>query len=87
MLERILIIDTASDIRELINYCISRTWPGAEIEVYDPARGRPGPGFDWHRYDLLLLEYNLGLSGQNGFEWLRDIKSHPEAPPVILLTT
>ena len=86
MLNRLLIIDSAEHSHDLVKYCIARTWPDARVELYDPVTGIPGAEFDWDTYDLILLEYDLGIDGQDGLEWLRLIRLHHQNLPIVMLT-
>ena len=43
-------------------------YPWVEIRLYDPvAEGKPEVGVDWTSYDLLVLDFDLGM-GQNGLD-------------------
>jgi tRNA A-37 threonylcarbamoyl transferase component Bud32/DNA-binding response OmpR family regulator len=86
MLQRILIIDDAEDIEFLVRFCTHAYWPDAILEMYDPRCGLPEKSFNWSRYDLLLLDYELGLTGQNGLDWLAQLVKDDHLPPVIMLT-
>ncbi len=86
MLQRILIVDDADDMESLIRFCTHAYWPEAVLEMYDPRCGLPEKSFNWSRYDLLLLDYNLGLTGQNGLDWLVHLVKDEHLPPVIMLT-
>jgi len=53
---RILLIDDSDVFRLQIRQILREAIPDAEIDSWDPvAYGKPGPSFDWRRYDLLLL--------------------------------
>jgi len=86
MLQRILIVDDADDMESLIRFCAHTYWPEAVLEMYDPRCGLPEKSFNWSRYDLLLLDYELGLTGQNGLDWLDHLVKDEHLPPVIMLT-
>ena len=86
MLNRILIVDDADDMESLIRFCTHAYWPEAVLEMYDPLCGLPEKSFNWSRYDLLLLDYDLGLTGQNGLDWLTQLVKDEHLPPVIMLT-
>jgi len=64
MLNKILIIDDSPEIKDFIKYCISRVWPAVEIDIYDPVQGQPDEEFNWDPYDLLILDYQLGLADE-----------------------
>jgi FixJ family two-component response regulator/tRNA A-37 threonylcarbamoyl transferase component Bud32 len=83
---RILVIDDSPDFRSLVRVWLEREIPGANVEEYAPEeRGRPEAGFDWSRYGVLLLDYNLG-GGEDGLEWLRAFRSLEGFPPTVVLT-
>ncbi len=87
MVKRVLIIDDEEDTEVLVRLCMHTHFPEAILEIYDPKCGMPGDQFDWDRYDLLLLDYNLGLDNENGLTWLSRIIRQKDLPPVILLTS
>lgn len=82
---KILVIDDSPDFRALLRVQIGRCIDGAEIEEYDPAQGRPGPDFDWSRFNILLLDYKLGPD-EDGLVWLRDFRGARGFPPTVVLT-
>ena len=68
---RVLIIDDSEDFRLLAAQYLAIEWPAAEIDEYDPLeRGAPAEDFGWHAYDVLLLDYHLGVA--DGLSWLRN---------------
>ena len=82
---RVLIIDDSEDFRLLAAQYLSIEWPTVEIDEYDPIeRGAPGVDFEWQRYDVLLLDYQLGAA--DGLAWLRTYRRAPGFPPVVFLT-
>ena len=87
MVDRLLVIDDAKDVQELISYCARRNWPEAEVDWYDPvSRGKPDEDFDWSRYDFVFLDAHFGLSDDDGLSWLREFSHQGKLPPVIVLT-
>jgi len=84
-IQNILIIDDSPDYRKLLTSFFKKVWASAEVKEYDPARGRPPESFRWGEYDLLILDYDLGI-GENGLEWLRHYKTSIDFPPTIILT-
>ena len=86
MLKRVLIIDDAEDIEFLVRFCVHAYWPEAVLEMYDPRCGLPEKSFNWSRYDLLLLDYDLGLPDQNGIDWLGELIKDEHLPPVTMLS-
>lgn len=82
---RVLIIDDSEDFRLLAAQYLAIEWPAAEIVEYDPLeRGAPAGDFDWHAYDVLLLDYQLGAA--DGLSWLRNYRRVAGFPPVVFLT-
>ena len=80
-----LIIDDAADFRALIAHFIAVEWPDAKITEYDPvALGRPPQDFDWSRFDVVLLDFMLGVD--DGLDYLREFRKVPALPPVIFMT-
>lgn len=86
MLNRILIIDDSLAIKEFIKYCLSKAWPAVEIDIYDPAQGQPDEAFDWVQYDLIILDYQLGLSDEDGLDWLKKFNTYSNIPPILFMT-
>jgi serine/threonine protein kinase len=83
---KILIIDDSKDFRALIRLYLSKELDKPEIEEYEAETlGRPDDDFDWSRYDVLMLDYNLG-EGEDGLEWLKAFRKRPGFPPTIVLT-
>jgi len=87
MVDRLLVIDDAKDVKDLISYCARRTWPRAEVDWYDPiARGKPDASFDWSGYDFVFLDAHFGNAGEGGLSWLKEFSRQGKLPPVIVLT-
>jgi len=84
-IKQILVIDDSVDYRNLMLKFFGSVCPGAAVEVYDPADGKPSETFPWDKYDLLILDYDLG-NGESGLEWLRLYKTSSSFPPTIMLT-
>jgi EAL domain-containing protein (putative c-di-GMP-specific phosphodiesterase class I)/DNA-binding NarL/FixJ family response regulator len=84
-INEILVIDDSVDFRNLLIKFFESVCPGATIDVYDPADGKPSGTFPWDKYDLIILDYDLG-NGESGLEWLRLYKSSSNFPPTIMLT-
>nr|NIQ14566.1 response regulator [Candidatus Dadabacteria bacterium] len=84
-IKKALIIDDSGDYRELLITFFKKAFPETEADEYDPTWGQPPEKFPWTRYDLLILDYDLG-NGENGLEWLRHYKTTKEFPPTIMLT-
>lgn len=84
---KILLIDDSADYRQLFIYKLGKEFPSAEIIEYDPTQGLPPDDFDWHELNLILLDYDLGLDGENGLDWLRALKAYTQMPPILMLTS
>ena len=87
MVDRLLVIDDAKDVQDLLSYCARRNWPQAEVDWYDPvAKGKPDADFDWSRYDFVFLDAHFGVPGEDGLSWLKEFSRDGKLPPVIVLT-
>ncbi|RKZ71191.1 MAG: hypothetical protein DRQ48_04360, partial [Gammaproteobacteria bacterium] len=84
-INQILVIDDSEDFSNLLIKFFGSVCPGAAVDVYDPADGKPSGTFPWSKYDLIILDYDLG-NGESGLEWLRLYKSSSNFPPTIMLT-
>jgi len=83
---RVLVIDDSPEFRKRIAKYLSAAMPDAELILWDPARhGKPTAGFDWRRYDALLLDDTPG-DGQDGLEWLREFRAEGPVPPTLVLS-
>jgi EAL domain-containing protein (putative c-di-GMP-specific phosphodiesterase class I)/DNA-binding response OmpR family regulator len=84
---RILVVEDDIDFRNLLAGFIKDAFPNADAEYYHPSdAGRPGPDFEWARFDVLILDFQLG-AGENGLDWLRKFKRlSSKFPATILLT-
>jgi EAL domain-containing protein (putative c-di-GMP-specific phosphodiesterase class I)/FixJ family two-component response regulator len=84
-INQILVIDDSVDFRNLLIKFFEKVCPKATVDIYDPADGKPLETFVWDKYDLIILDYDLG-NGENGLEWLRLYKTSSSFPPTIMLT-
>lgn len=86
-IERILILDDDADFRKLLLTYLGKLFDGIAIEEYDPvARGVPGEGFDWSRYDVLILDYYLCIHNVTGLDILAANRKNEFFPATIMLT-
>jgi DNA-binding response OmpR family regulator len=86
-LSRILIIDDSEDFRALLRTYIFSEHEDFNVVDYDPKdKGLPSKNFPWKEYDLVLLDYDLGLGRENGLGWMIHFSSISDMPPVIMLT-
>jgi tRNA A-37 threonylcarbamoyl transferase component Bud32/DNA-binding NarL/FixJ family response regulator len=83
---RVLVIDDSPEFRERIAQFLGAAMPDAELTLWDPARhGKPTVGFDWRRYDALLLDDAPG-PGEDGLAWLREFRAEGQVPPTLVLS-
>ncbi|MCS3902488.1 DNA-binding NarL/FixJ family response regulator [Methylohalomonas lacus] len=83
---KILLIDDSAEYRQLIVHRLAGEFPTAEVVEYDPAQGLPDDEFGWQAFNLVLLDYDLGLTEENGLDWLRAFKAYSDMPPILMLT-
>jgi ActR/RegA family two-component response regulator len=84
----ILLIDDSSEYRALLGRLITENYPGARVEEYDPdLKGIPETSMNWNGYSMVLLDYDLGLEIENGLDWLQILKTYPDMPPIVILTS
>ena len=83
---RVLVIDHSPEFRERVAQHLAAAMPDATLTLWDPGtQGKPGVGFDWRRYDALLLD-DSPAPGQDGLEWLRDFHADGAVPPTLVLS-
>ncbi len=86
-IKRLLILDDDPDYRRLLLLGLRRHFCAATLDEYDPRHhGIPAPGFDWSIYDVLLLDYNLGIEGVTGLDVLERFAGAEDFPAVVMLT-
>lgn len=84
---RFLVIDDSASLRRYLKKRLQDKWLEAEVEGYDPGRrGQPYDQFPWSNYDVVFLDYYLGLERETGLDWIPKIKKHKPAPAVIMIT-
>ncbi len=84
----ILLIDDCSEYRALLGRLITENYPDARVEEYDPdVKGIPETSMNWQGYSMVLLDYDLGLESENGLDWLQILKTYPDMPPIVILTS
>lgn len=81
---RVLVVDDDADMRMLIEAVVSGVWPHAEVVGFDPMDESATRIYDWSRFDLLILDYQLG--NQSGLDWLRQYRAVPDFPLTIFIT-
>ena len=83
----LLVIDDSSDFRSLLRVYLKKEIQDFNLTEYNPESvGRPDDDYDWSQYDVLFLDYNLGLNDEDGLEWLFTYRDKPGFPPAIMLT-
>jgi DNA-binding response OmpR family regulator len=83
---KVLIIDDSADYRALLRVYLKKEIPDVIVQDYDPlALGRPPDNYDWSKFDLILLDVNLG-NNEDGLEWLKTYRRSSGFPPTIVLT-
>lgn len=80
-----MVIDRSARFRRLLSHFFSKAFPKAKVNEYDPENGCPDNTFPWQDFDLLILNYKLGPSG-NGLDWIRICKTGVGFPAIILTT-
>ncbi|NND61275.1 MAG: protein kinase [Gammaproteobacteria bacterium] len=83
MTPAVLIIDDHEEFRELLAHHIGAEWPRARIVHHDVSAG-PAAAQLLEEFDVVLLDYRLGED--NGLDWLGQMRTAPDCPPVIFLT-
>lgn len=84
--ESVLVIDDDETFHLLLKAFFAKLFPKAQVDFYNSLqRGAPPADFAWVKYDLLIMDYDLG-NGQNGLDWLRNYKKGSQFPATIMLT-
>ncbi|MEM7407885.1 MAG: protein kinase [Pseudomonadota bacterium] len=82
----VLLVDDCPDFRALVRHYLRQNAPDVTLTDYDPeVQGLPADSFRWSRYDLLLLDYQLG-DGGDGLSWLAELRDKDGFPPTVLVT-
>jgi tRNA A-37 threonylcarbamoyl transferase component Bud32/FixJ family two-component response regulator len=83
---RILVIDHSAEFRDQVGRWLAGAMPDAEVTRWDPvAQGKPSIGFDWRRFDAMLLDDAPG-PGIDGLAWLRDFRLEGRVPPAVVVS-
>jgi DNA-binding response OmpR family regulator len=83
---RVLLIDDSAAFRDQARRMLAEALPEAAVLAWDPAvQGRPVAGFDWGRFDCLILD---DVPGENadGLAWLREFRLEGEVPPTLIVS-
>jgi len=82
---RVLVIDDAVDTLVWLERTLRQTMPDTAVVLWNPERqGRPHPGFEWDRYDALLLG-ETPYPGEDALMWLSAYRDAKDFPPTIVL--
>ena len=83
---RVLLIDDSAEFREHARRMLAETLPEAAVLAWDPAvQGRPVAGFDWGRFDCLVLDDSPGENA-DGLDWLREFRAEGRVPPTLIIS-
>jgi tRNA A-37 threonylcarbamoyl transferase component Bud32/FixJ family two-component response regulator len=82
---RVMIVDASREHSANLRRLLARVLPDVEVTEYDPEqKGRPPADFDWHLYDAVLLDFELGM-GETGLDWLKTYARRTGFPPTVLM--
>lgn len=83
---RILVIDSSSEFRDQVARWLAGAMPDADVTRWDPvAQGKPSIGFDWRRFDALVLD-DAPAPGVDGLAWLREFRLEGRVPPALVVS-
>ncbi len=84
---KLIIVDDSKEYMTLIRRMLASVIPDIEVTEYDPEQqGRPTTDFDWGIYDVLFIDYQVGVH-ENGLDWIERYRKDSGFPPVILMTS
>lgn len=84
---KFLIIDDDASLRSLLRKRLLKKWPETDIDNYDPVvSGIPDKTFQWVNYDVVFLDFDLGINNLTGLDLLKNIKKQKDSPKVIMVT-
>jgi tRNA A-37 threonylcarbamoyl transferase component Bud32/DNA-binding response OmpR family regulator len=83
---RAIIIDESREFMAQMRRHLARAFPDIEVTEYDSEQKRaPGPDFDWSIYDILIIDFDLGI-GDTALDWLMEFRRLPGFPPAVLIS-
>jgi DNA-binding response OmpR family regulator/predicted Ser/Thr protein kinase len=83
---RFLIVDESSPFRRSLATMLRACWPGAETEEWDPKeRGNPSAVVARGGFNAVLIDSMP--SGEDGIEWVAQIRQDPNAPLVVVMAS
>lgn len=84
---KFLIIDDDASLRSILKKRLLQKWPHTNIDNYDPVTsGMPDNNFQWTKYDIVFLDFDLGVNDVTGLDLLAKIKHREKSPKVIMVT-
>ncbi len=81
----ILVIDDSKEYCELLVALFKSILPSAKIDRYNIEDGCPDNDFNWKKYQVVVVDYDLG-NGENGLDWIRVCTASTDFPAAIMLT-
>ncbi len=81
----ILLIDDSNEYCDLLTAYFKSILPSAKIHRYNIADGCPDSAYNWKKYQLVIVDYDLG-NGENGLDWIRACAASSDFPAAIMLT-
>jgi len=83
---RAIIIDESKEFMVQARRHLARAFPDVEVTEYDSEHKRaPGPEFDWSIYDILIIDFGLGIS-ETGLDWIMEFRRLAGFPPAVLVS-
>ncbi len=83
---RVLLIDSDGAAEQLLTGSAASDSFAIAVERHELRSGCPSDGFDWSRYDVVLLAYDLAQKAETGLDWLGRLQGRRGVPPVIMLS-
>ena len=84
---KFLVIDDDICIYSLLKKQINLNWKEARVDHFNPVKqGIPHCDFKWSDYDIILLDYDIGLANFNGLDILSKLNNMDNFPIVIMIT-
>ena len=81
---RFLIVEESSAFRRTLAGMLRGRWPEAQIDEWDPRQlGKPSEILARERYHMVLLDSHP--AGEDGIQWVAELRKEAQAPPVILI--
>jgi EAL domain-containing protein (putative c-di-GMP-specific phosphodiesterase class I)/DNA-binding response OmpR family regulator len=85
--KQILVIDDDPNYRALLLDLLGKAFAKIQVATLDPLKsGLPDASFDWTRFDVVIIDSNLGKAG-SGLECVDTIRRSSNRPPATVLLT